>query len=111
MKKKQVDILNSAIKTFGTEKQLEMVVEECAELILAIQKYKRSPSESTLETMLLQETADVEIMIKQIRLIFGRNIFKRIDYQMTGNEIIDFNIAFKLDRLQKRVEQNNFELK
>ena len=111
MNKRQIKVLESSTKTFGVDKQLEMVVEECAELILAIQKYKRNPTEHVLYTMILQETADVEIMINQIRLIFGKVIFDRVDCKITGNEKIDFNINFKIDRLQKRIEQNNFELK
>jgi len=77
MNKKQIKVLESAIKTFGIEKQLEMVIEECAELILALQKYKRNPTEEILINMVLQETADVDIIINQIKfkvMILGMSL-------------------------------------
>lgn len=99
MTKEQKHVLQSAIDLFGTEKQLEMVVEECSELILAIQKYKRSKNDPRiLFEMVQQGAADVEILIKQLRLMFG-------------DKNIDYWIWLKIDRLESRIKQNNFEAK
>ena len=51
---------------WGTASQLDMVVEECAELIDAIQKSKR---ERKNWEDVLSEAVDVEIMIEQIKVI------------------------------------------
>lgn len=63
----QKQILSNAIKKYGVEKQVEMMIEECSELILAIQKWKRDPAKIN---NLHEEIADVEIMITQMREIF-----------------------------------------
>ena len=38
----QGDILEEAIKTYGVESQVNMAIEECAELINALEKYRRN---------------------------------------------------------------------
>jgi len=71
----ETKILASAINTFGINAQLEMVVEECAELIHAIKKYKRGAPTPAGTLYLLEkmygEMADVEIMGDQMRIYFG----------------------------------------
>ena len=42
MNKEQKEILENAINTFGANNQLDMVIEECAELIQAINKMRRA---------------------------------------------------------------------
>jgi NTP pyrophosphatase (non-canonical NTP hydrolase) len=57
-------------------------VEECAELIVALQKHiNRTPNPSTLENI-IDEIADVEMMLTQMRLVFGiddETLRKRIE--------------------------------
>lgn len=55
-------------KHYGIESQLEMVIEECSELIMAIQKCKRGQSD--IEN-LIEETADVTIMTEQLKYFLG----------------------------------------
>lgn len=64
-----INNLCKIIKHYGTEKQLDMVVEECAELIQAISKFKRKGVECV--DNLIEEIADVEIMLTQLKLIFN----------------------------------------
>ena len=59
-----VEILKAAIKTFGAEHQENMCIEECAELIQAINKKHRGQPHNIPE-----EIADVEIMLEQLKLI------------------------------------------
>lgn len=56
---------------FGIDNQLDMLTEECAELIQAINKYKRNTANSYVN--LAEEIADVEIMLQQIKYLVGFN--------------------------------------
>ena len=50
----------------GTEAQLNMTVEECAELIYAIQKHRRHRTDWA---KVIEEGVDVELMIEQLKVI------------------------------------------
>ena len=54
----------------GTTYQLDMVIEECAELIDSIQKYRRNRVDFVA---VLEEGVDVELMIEQLKIILGEN--------------------------------------
>lgn len=58
--------LKRAIEVFGEEAQENMCIEECAELIQAINKKHRHEPHNIPE-----EIADVEIMIEQLKIING----------------------------------------
>ena len=88
------ELLNKAIDTYGIEEQLLQTVEECAELIQAINKWRRSKDlESTKDAVehLAEETADVIIMMEQLKIIIGEHKVK-------------WFIDFKLQRLAERLE-------
>jgi len=53
---------------WGTDAQLNMVIEECAELIDAIQKWRRNRIDSV---KVLEEVVDVELMLEQMKVILG----------------------------------------
>lgn len=57
-------ILNRAIEYYGAENQENMCIEECAELIQAINKKHRGEPHNISE-----EIADVEIMLEQLKII------------------------------------------
>ncbi len=59
-------LYNEAVKLWGINAQLDMSIEECSELIQAIQKYKRNGSLLNV----YEEVADVELMCEQIRQMF-----------------------------------------
>lgn len=69
------EILNLAVATYGPEAQLKMMIEEMSELTKAICKLWRtrpgSPEVFEAEQNILEEAADVQIMLDQIRIIFG----------------------------------------
>lgn len=77
-------LLDKAIQTWGIEAQLEMVIEECLELALALQKLKRLRGDMTQkEKNVIDEIADVKIMIKQAEKMFGSEpVNKRVDFKM-----------------------------
>ena len=87
-------ILESAIQVYGISNQLDMAVEECAELIQAINKIKRSftideiknikngshifksTEDALIYNNVCSEIADVKIMLYQLEKIFDK---KNID--------------------------------
>ena len=85
-----IDIYKKAVDHFGCNAQLDMAVEECAELIQAIQKYKRGCTLPVLNNI-HEEIADVEIMLSQLRIIFN-------------TDAIDKAKEHKLKRLNAKIE-------
>lgn len=61
------EAFGKAIELWGPDFQLDMTVEECAELIYALCKFKRR---RIGESFVIEEMADVAIMLSQLRLIF-----------------------------------------
>jgi|LSQX01.3.fsa_nt_gb NTP pyrophosphatase (non-canonical NTP hydrolase) len=67
LKGKQLTI----IKHYGVDKQLDLLIEECAELIKAICKFKRSKMTMKgfeMNYAIAEEMADVENVIEQFKL-------------------------------------------
>lgn len=75
---KMFNTLDVAVDYFGKDNQLMMLAEELAELIQAISKYKRNPSNID---SLIEEVADVEIMIEQLKIIFRKE--NKIDFSIS----------------------------
>lgn len=65
--------LKKIAEHYGYEKQSNQLIEECAELIQAVSKYRRCKEhEGTVKECialynLLEEIADVEVMLEQIK--------------------------------------------
>lgn len=78
------------IDTYGIKSQEDIAIEEMSELQKAILKHRRKESEKTREEI-IDEIADVEIMIEQLKIIYScrKEVKNRID--------------FKLDRQIKRI--------
>ena len=72
---------------YGLEPQLNQLQEECAELIQAINKYRRLGTETgeygfskrAVPSGVIEEIADVEIMLSQARILLGENVSDEID--------------------------------
>ena len=63
--------MQPALDTWGLNAQVDQTTEECAELIVALHKHtKRIPHGDTY-TNVLDELADVEMMLAQMRLALG----------------------------------------
>ena len=74
MEEKQLYI--EAINKLGGMIQLDIMVEECAELIQALNKFKRARTDEQRSICcdnICEEIADVEIMIGQIKVLFNNN--------------------------------------
>jgi NTP pyrophosphatase (non-canonical NTP hydrolase) len=101
-------VLDSAIQVYGISNQLDMAIEECAELIQAINKIKRnftideiknikngnhifkSTEDAIVYNNVCSEIADVKIMLYQLEKIFDKNN-------------IDISEERKLIRLEERL--------
>lgn len=89
----RTDILQSAVDTFGALPQMGMMIEECAELIQAMQKLNRKDIEATRDHV-CEEIADVQIMLDQMKIIFGDSPVEKWE-------------QFKLARLQDRISDSH----
>lgn len=86
-----------AINMWGRIAQINMAIEECGELIVALAKNYRDMNGSTVNEV-LDEMADVEIMIEQLKIMFN---------YMYSNDAVDKFEDIKrrkLERLEKRLE-------
>lgn len=105
-------ILKRAINVYGNEKQLDMVNEECAELIKSVCKairYSEKIDEKNIKLKdqhlfgMVDEFADIIIMIKQMIIHF--------DIQKEFNGKVKFKLDRLNDRLNKFVENCKHENK
>lgn len=84
-----MNVLKLAVLKWGSEKQLDMLQEECAELISAINKFKRG--RITTKT-LAQEIVDVKIMVQQMWEVFAP-------------EELDEAYELKINRLERKINE------
>src|SRR5699024_1345961 len=84
------EICKQALDVYGKEAQITMVFEEMAELQKELCKYLRGIEH---EFLIAEEIADVEIVLKQMKLLF--NIEKTV---------VDKK-KYKLDRLEERLKE------
>lgn len=84
---------------YGYPTQSNQLIEECAELIQAVSKYRRADSPATrMSAMenLTEEIADVEIMLAQIKYLLRIK-----DTELKGTK------AFKLSRAIERFKEDD----
>ncbi len=68
---RQTAMMWTALGRWGEAAQVGQAVEECAELIVALQKNSnRTPTAETLDNI-ADEIADVEMMLAEMRLTYG----------------------------------------
>ena len=91
--------LNKAWETFGEEAQLDMLVEECAELIQAVNKYKRAKAKGgsvnieNAKIHLAEEITDV------------RNMLYQVDEGLNLKDYLKVWKHLKIGRLHVRLEE------
>lgn len=90
MKEIESEIYRQALKKWGSTAQVIMVFEEMAELQKELSKFLRG---NWIGDNIAEEIADVEIMLEQMKLLFGIE------------ELIDINKKYKLKRLAERVKR------
>jgi hypothetical protein len=87
------EIATKCIELWGKQDQIRQSIEELSELIVVLAKWGRNVNGSS-EHMICDEIADVEIMCKQLRLIFNSNK-------------VDCLKKVKLERLYERVDEES----
>ena len=93
------DIMLRAIHRYGEAAQIDMAVEEMAELTKALCKVKRATPGATTTAAIanvIEEIADVQIMLDQLRLIFARST----------DEVEEDKLRRLLGRLNSYTESN-----
>ena len=94
---KKPDVIKAAIATYGYPAQVDMAIEEMSELTKALCKERRTMlmpgKHAEAHANVIEEIADVAIMLAQLLLIFDRDneIQKEVDY--------------KIDRLEQRLHK------
>lgn len=83
-----IAVMELALKTYGIEAQTRQTVEECAELIVALSQLPRGRTDAEA---IVDELADVQIMVWQLALHYGLSH-------------VDARVDFKLRRLQARLD-------
>ncbi len=85
-------IIDTSLKRDGDTKKLQIAQEELAELVQAISKYMRGTPDSSM--LVLEELADVTIVLSYVRQICGFNL-----------EDLVKAINIKLEREKKRLDK------
>ena len=86
-------IFEDAVEKWGTNSQLGMVMEECAELIQQCSKLQRGKA-NTLEV--IEEMVDVSIMFEQMKIIM---------YKQCGKELFDMEFDKIKDKQLKKLRE------
>ena len=92
-------LLDRAITAYGAPAQMDMAVEEMAELTKALCKIKRAQAGCEMTAAIgnvVEEMADVQIMLDQLRLIFARST----------DEVEEEKLRRLLGRLNSYAESN-----
>jgi len=86
----EVKTMQTALDQWGFNAQVGQTVEECAELIVALQKYVNRTHKPGMLENILDEITDVEMMLAQMRLALGFT-----------DAMLRERIEYKFDRLNK----------
>lgn len=75
--KHEQELYKRALKYWGNNAQIDMMIEEASELIVALQHYKRINTLSRellveMESHVCEEIADTQIMLNQMKIIFNK---------------------------------------
>ena len=95
--------LAQALDHYGIRAQVDMMIEEMAELTKALLKNRRDDVDKHFSVKnIREEIADVKIMLAQMEMVFDAPKNKK-KYGPNVNEIV----AFKVKRLAERIENND----
>ena len=89
----RTEILQEAIKKYGVNNQGDMCIEEMSELTKELLKLRRESTQAGFQKRrenIKEEIADVQIMLDQMRIIFGDTSEQE---------------EFKVNRLRERLER------
>jgi len=84
------EILIKTVENYGHEKQMDKAIEEMSELIKELCKYKFGEEN---RSKVIEEIADVELMIEQLKYIFN-----------VGDYELECVKNFKFNRLKAKID-------
>lgn len=79
MQKEPEDLAAAIIRHYGAEAQKDILIEECAELIQAVEKSRRTEDKPAYTYDMISEMADVQIMLWQFESVmtaYSRQCFE-----------------------------------
>lgn len=75
------NVYQQAIERWGIDSQVNQLIEECAELIVALNHARRVSWDGAPADHVVEELADVEIMLEQMRMIFDADRIDQVKLQ------------------------------
>lgn len=87
----RTETLDQAIEFFGKRYQINKAIEEMAELNAELARYQ---NDKAMIVNIIEEIADVSIMIEQLKLIFG-------------TELVNCHIGIKMRRLKAIIDEKS----
>lgn len=83
MKTEHRNVLISAIEHYGSSSQITKAMEELSELLVHLAKFSHAPERYADKAPIIDEIADVAIMVEQLAMIFGQDkVSQQIDYKI-----------------------------
>ncbi len=95
MRNEQYELAAAIIAHYGTEAQKDILIEECAELIQAVEKTRRLADSPALTADMVEEMADVQIMLWQFET--EMSVYRRRTYE----QAIDRKLRRQIDRISE----------
>lgn len=95
------DRLKTIADHYGLDSQLNILQEELSELIQAVSKYRRGDPSHILE-----EIADVEIMLDQVKYLLGNPEIPRVVVEKFIKIIREDKIKRQLNRIDEEARYN-----
>ena len=89
------ELARKIMQHYGAEHQKDILIEECAELIQAVEKTRRQPDAPELTADMVEELADVYILIMQFESIMG----------YYWSELFERTVEEKLQRQMDRIRE------
>jgi len=89
-KDERIKVYDDATELWGLGAQFDQMIEEMAELTVALNKYKRKhligheyEGDNSIEANLIEELADVTLCLEQLSIMFGEETVQQsVDYKL-----------------------------
>jgi hypothetical protein len=94
------EILQEALDLYGVDVQMDIAIEEMAELTKAIIKNRRHGTTIT-KKRILEEACDVYIMVRQILIIFEGNIGKENVFKQLDKKLLKLEKGMKKEKKER----------
>ena len=104
---KKDEIYSEAVDLWGPDIQIDICIEECAELIKALCKFKRYGMDINYNSdEVIEEIVDVQIMINQMKFAFGEARY----YELKGDKIMELLQRMDKTRAERKEKQRRLSL-